>query len=470
MFEEICLVCGKSLEDSRRAYCSDDCESTDCSSPSVSSSSSALSSPHMQGQRPEDIPTPFALGSALRVVSAGRSAATPGLAPWSHLTDDEEDYTTKMYNNHSTLEDDLPKSLSSRPRLSYARMPSGTNNRSTVPHPHLRRMSSSSSSVLGRFAHHYGTPHSAPMSSHAHALADDSSEDDISEFSFHADEPTAPASSAARPAARRPTPTKPARGSLPSFFSLLQINSPPSRKDSILAGSPSSTQKSSPTTPRVASVSRPFHTISSTLSTATAVTATPAAATYVAAEQHMMPTRGRSTLRSARVSQSESSPSRERSHSSRAARLRAWAVGASPYPNHPPTADFELDEADLQQGDDDEELPSPPVFEEEEIDWATAPLRRRGREPVRHAEESPRGSSPIAFMGLDRSRTRSSRRGRSGSREREWDHHGREREGRGRERERTRERGRLSGVVDVHAPGFGHGRSGLVNRGYAVPV
>lgn len=89
---------------------------------------------------------------------------------------------------------------------------------------------------------------------------------------------------------------------------------------------------------------------------------------------------------------------------------------------------------------------------------------------MRHAEESPRGSSPIAFMGLDRSRTRSSRRGRSGSREREWDHHAREREGRGRERERTRERGRLSGVVDVHAPGFGHGRSGLVNRGYAVPV
>ncbi|PPQ65313.1 hypothetical protein CVT24_011440 [Panaeolus cyanescens] len=184
MFEEICLVCGRHLPDDGRAYCNDDCQSNDVSSPSISSSSSALSSPSIGFAAGGDVPPlmPSALGMALKGYVPRQSYYSSTTSnPWSAVTDEEEDGAAHRYGSDFSYHDPSEPDLSSKPAhsvhpnaLSYARRPSGINNRSTVPRLN-RRLSSGSPAPL-RLP---GVPRSAPI----HSL---SSSDDIDSYSDNA--------------------------------------------------------------------------------------------------------------------------------------------------------------------------------------------------------------------------------------------------------------------------------------------
>ncbi|KAF8891226.1 hypothetical protein BD779DRAFT_1670869 [Infundibulicybe gibba] len=266
MFEEICLVCGRHLLDDGRVYCSDDCQSLDMTSPSISSASSALSSPHLGHTLGGDVPAlvPSALGSALKTywgrdrVSVSSSSASS--TSWSVLTDDDEDDaglgvgseydgTDSVYEG-STKSANLAHSMG-HSALSYARRPSGTNNRSTVPNLHRRTSSGSPSS------HVRGIPSSAP--NHSHSSTED---EDYSDFGFSSrydldgDEPELHQARAWGSVKAKSTLTKPKRNrnraSLPAYFSLLQISSPSNENKSPVSSSSVHTiSRPSPPTPKL---------------------------------------------------------------------------------------------------------------------------------------------------------------------------------------------------------------------------
>ncbi|TFK54700.1 hypothetical protein OE88DRAFT_948130 [Heliocybe sulcata] len=253
MFEEICLSCGKPVEVDGRAYCSDECENLDATSPSISSSSSAFPSPHLPQSMTglaSDVPAliPSALGGALASRGAGnRYSFTSASSNWSSSAFEEEDEeydsspvygldedyayladvpmdpmagtTTKSPAASSSLPPiGLTKSMPSS-ALAYARRPSTTNNRSTVPHLHRRISSGSTPSELA------GIATSAP------ATALYPSDDDLS----YSDDPVCRTHTfrhsqkakddqedgTAKPRAKRN------RASLPSYFALLQTGSSP---------------------------------------------------------------------------------------------------------------------------------------------------------------------------------------------------------------------------------------------------
>ncbi|KZT26588.1 hypothetical protein NEOLEDRAFT_1241042, partial [Neolentinus lepideus HHB14362 ss-1] len=260
MFEEICLSCGKPVEVDGRAYCSDECESLDATSPSISSASSAYPSPHlpysMTGPA-SDVPAliPSALGGALASRGAGnRHSFTSVSSNWSSLalTDEEDDFslvygvdedytyladvpmdpmdgtTTKSSAASSLPLMGLTKSMPSS-ALAYARRPSTTNNRSTVPHLH-RRISSSGSTPISEPV---GIATSAPTP----ALYP--SDDDL----FYSDSPARQPRNGRR--SQKPKEEKEDqedgtakpknkrnRASLPSYFALLQTGSSPAAKSS----------------------------------------------------------------------------------------------------------------------------------------------------------------------------------------------------------------------------------------------
>ncbi|PBK97108.1 hypothetical protein ARMGADRAFT_1052877 [Armillaria gallica] len=158
MFEECCLTCGKHLLDDGRAYCSDECQTLDSASPSISSASSAYSSPSLGYAVGGDVPAliPSMLGTALRNFQQDRhsvSSSSASSTAWSVVTDDDDDdpilgtgsdpdsageSTYESTSKSSTSHGLVPKPLS------YARRPSGTNTRSTVPRLHSRTSSSGS--------------------------------------------------------------------------------------------------------------------------------------------------------------------------------------------------------------------------------------------------------------------------------------------------------------------------------------
>lgn len=258
MFEEICLVCGKSLEDDAQAYCSEDCQNLDTSSPSISSASSAVSSPHLGYATGGEVPAlvPSALGSALNKYRSRHhysiSSSSASSTSWSVVTDDEEDTYLGVSSYHSNPFHDSADSLyegSSKSAnfldsmmkpsaLSYARRPSGTNNRSTVPNPNPHRSTSST--------HFHEVPRSAPL--HSHLPADDdpaysdvgfSSRDDYeSDFPITKPNPS--------PKSRRN------RASLPACFSLLMSSLADGKRVSPVSSSSGNTlPRPSPPTPKV---------------------------------------------------------------------------------------------------------------------------------------------------------------------------------------------------------------------------
>lgn len=191
MFEDRCLVCGLPLQDTRyasaflrrafnakpyysRAYCSDDCQTNDISSPSISSSSSTRSSPNIACAHGDEVPplVPSALGSALKSYMAFNryNVSSSSASSASRSFTDDEDEAIHFGSDHDVSDgiyDGGSKSVTIPSGLSYARRPSGTNNRSTVPHPH-RRISSGSS-----FGPVQNIPRSVPIYSHSQADDDD---------------------------------------------------------------------------------------------------------------------------------------------------------------------------------------------------------------------------------------------------------------------------------------------------------
>ncbi|KAG5735815.1 hypothetical protein E4T56_gene7948 [Termitomyces sp. T112] len=226
MFEDQCLVCGKPLDDDVQAYCSEDCQSQDASSPSISSASSAVSSPNMDYATGGDVPPllPSVLGTALAKYARSRhhhSVSTSSASSWSAVTDDEDEpysglsnyHTKTFYESADSLYDGKPiqshmDTVKPSSALSYARRPSGTNNRSVVSNPHPRTNP----------VHVHDIPGSAPMHSHL-STDDDGAYSDVGFSSRDDSEPEVHITKLASPHKAKRN-----RASLPAYFSLLQMN------------------------------------------------------------------------------------------------------------------------------------------------------------------------------------------------------------------------------------------------------
>ena len=192
-----------------------------------------------------DVPAlvPSVLGHRARhsISSSSNSSTT-----WSAVTDEEEAdpyiYAEQPYPDMLSAEP--PKSPGYQSGLFYARRPSTTNHRSTVPTLH-RHTSAASSSVSS-----LGVSHGMPSPFYA-STEDDTSSVCISELSLHDETDAA--------AARR----KNKRTSLPAYFSLLQGSSVSSTSAASPSGAtnhrrvPTALQaisrslQASPTTPKV---------------------------------------------------------------------------------------------------------------------------------------------------------------------------------------------------------------------------
>ncbi|KAK2466747.1 hypothetical protein APHAL10511_001005 [Amanita phalloides] len=264
MFEDVCLVCGRHLGDDGRAYCSNDCENVDISSPSISSTSSAISSPHLGHGVGGDVPAlpPFALGTAFkRHRNRDRysiSSSSASSASWSVPTDDEDEEPALgvSIENNQTDGPEHVHEVNSKSTgnghsvwsaaLSYARLPSGTNNRSTVPHVHKRTPS-------GSPGHVHGTPQSAPIRSHS--SADD--EEGYSDFAFPSRDGSDPVEICHPPHADGSGTAKSKRtrnrASLPACFSLLQVSNPAqeARYSPVSSSSGHTIARASPPTPKL---------------------------------------------------------------------------------------------------------------------------------------------------------------------------------------------------------------------------
>jgi hypothetical protein len=179
-----------------RVYCSTECESLDSSAASSAYASPYLSSTHPTGNA--DIPA--LVPSVRHSISSANSSTV-----WSTTPDEEEAGESYLYLSEAT-----PDMLSEGSRspafnsgLFYARRPSATNQRATVPMLHRHASSASSFTTSSRGL---ASPFYAPTEDDAASVC-------ISELSLHDDDPGA---------ARR----KAKRTSLPAYFSLLQGSAP----------------------------------------------------------------------------------------------------------------------------------------------------------------------------------------------------------------------------------------------------
>lgn len=416
----------------RRAYCSDDCQHSDLSSPSISSSSSALSSPSLGYAVGGDVPAlvPSALGSALKMyaqrtgyrVASSISSSSCGVATDD---EDEEDLRPFVSGDFGSMDPSDPDFGLKSPQLlpsalSYARRPSGTNNPYAAPHLHRR----TSSSMSPR--HMRGYPRSAPISSST--LVDDDETfsdigfsswdgldtDDVEIYSEKDWDATVQPKYSGEAKSKRTR----NRASLPACFSLLQKMASPSkdaRSSPVSSSSANTIARPSPPTPKLSLVDALAHVHIATSGPLTSVHTTPRG-------------RRREADKSRSSRRSGSSHSRSRSR-------RVYAEGSPIFSEGPKFV--------------------PP--EEEPFDWvAAAELPRRGREALRRNSSPPpklptgmESSSPI-FLATRR--TQETDRSKS----------------RGSSRARTRGRARvedLGGIgFSTDAPGFGYGRSGLLDR------
>lgn len=247
-----------------RAYCSEDCQTNDISSPSISSSSSARSSPNIGCAYGDEVPplVPSALGSALKnymgcnYVSSSSASSTS----WSLLTDDEDDDAIHHFGSGSSdhdvsdgIYDGSSKSANIPSGLSYARRPSGTNNSSTVPYPHRRICSDSAYGSVR------GIPRSVPV--YANSLADDDENyfgiGSLPENTLNTDDSDLPSEQdwyQAKPKCQGAKTSKRSRNraSLPACFSLLQMSSSKDIRSSPVSSSSGNTiARQSPPTPKL---------------------------------------------------------------------------------------------------------------------------------------------------------------------------------------------------------------------------
>ncbi|KAI0086143.1 hypothetical protein BDY19DRAFT_362925 [Irpex rosettiformis] len=152
MFEEaqVCMVCGRPVDSDGQVYCSDECSTLDVStssgltSPSLSATSSAFASPYLTSTADAaDVPAlvPSALGRSHRHKHSISSSSNSSTG-WSTL-EDLNDQSIHVLDPTLTPADPFSENIKNTQYLhplyahggmmQYARRPSSTNNRSTVP-------------------------------------------------------------------------------------------------------------------------------------------------------------------------------------------------------------------------------------------------------------------------------------------------------------------------------------------------
>lgn len=242
-----------------RIYCSDECQSLDATSPSISSASSPFSSPNLKGYPTPgtaDVPPlfPNALGSALTAHKSrpNRYSLSSSKSSLMWYEDDDSDSPAIAVDDEPAQEYNIP---TRHQGLSYARRPSTTNNHSTIPLLHRHHSSSASGGQ---------SPTSAFASSFTSSAADDSANPYLRPPSptIHPSSPSKSrhhqhqrhGSHGSKIEATQETVTakrKRNRASLPAYFSLLSMGSPPVRPSTSITTSSYSTMRPSPTTPRI---------------------------------------------------------------------------------------------------------------------------------------------------------------------------------------------------------------------------
>ncbi|KAI0819079.1 hypothetical protein BC629DRAFT_695779 [Irpex lacteus] len=290
MFEEaqVCMVCGRPVDSDGQVYCSDECSTLDAStssgltSPSLSATSSAYASPYLTSTTDSaDVPAlvPSALGRSHRHKHSISSSSNSSMG-WL-TTEDLNDTSIHIHDPSLTPADPLSESTKSpqylhpphaRSGMQYARRPSTTNHRSTVPRllRHQSGMTTSSPSSASSF----GAGKSMPSPYYAANSSVDG--DDASSLCLSEEGDRQSHASSSNNLEQAQARRKRNRASLPAYFSLLQggttaplstlsTSSPKSsgvpsssssssrhwRAPSALAQLSKSLQLASPTTPRV---------------------------------------------------------------------------------------------------------------------------------------------------------------------------------------------------------------------------
>ncbi|KAF9059528.1 hypothetical protein BDP27DRAFT_1431239 [Rhodocollybia butyracea] len=412
MFEEICLTCGKHLSDDGRVYCSDECQNLDTASPSISSTSSALSSPGLSYAGGGDVPAllPSVLGQALRGYHSRDVSSSASSTSCSVVTDDDDEYS--HFISGSEQDDYVDGNSKSsglysafRSPLSYARRPSGTNNGHAAPH-HVLSRAPTSGSLPG---HVYNAPRSAPFHSHSQPSTDDELYSDFGSSSRD-EEFYSPLTTPEEDPKSSKTKRARNRTSLPAYFSLLQVSNDASPRVSVSGSSGPSTIRHTPPTPKLTNAMHPFMTAST-------------------ASMQATPRGRRRDLETSRISGHNSSSSRSPPHTN--------------HPFAPPTTATEAFRSQLSSKGSKSSM-------ERIFDWTAVSVLPRGRTAIR------RNSSPppkMIFPDMNSEQSNLALRGRkadSTSRPR------------GRGRVMVSELDGLGGTEQ--APGFGHGRSGLLHR------
>ena len=152
---------------------------------------------------------------------SNHSAAIPRYSALSHLstgqyTEDESDHP-----DHAAFYEPNEKHLPSS-GLNYARRPSSTNWHSTIPRPHLTRTSDSGASSPVRSS--VGVPQSAPSLALPPTPPSSGADDELSDGTNYKDS-TLRATKTTSPVTKTSTFKKRNRTSLPAYFSLLALTS-----------------------------------------------------------------------------------------------------------------------------------------------------------------------------------------------------------------------------------------------------
>jgi len=421
MFEERCLVCGLHLADDgyvlhappslllathlipRRAYCSDDCENNDMYSPSISSSSSVLSSPQLGYTLGGDVPS-LMLGSALKNYTARNHYSTSSSSSTSSaswsLFTDDEDRDANHQYSSSS-----EYSHHDGPDSVFdpnMKIQNSINSLNPSALSYTRIPSSTNNqSLVPQVKPHSRSRHvGGSPSIQSHALLDDASDADFSSL-----DPESEVNNNLKRSRNR--------ASLSACFSLLQIISPRDRRiirsPPISSSSGNATVRQSPPTPRLLSKLP-----SSTLNMSPTVV--PLSSLY-------------NTPRGRRREAGRSSCGNRSGNSSQSSSRRRRRVRANDSPHH-------AMQHSLLQG----------------YDWTAQEfaLLIRGRPTIR------RSSSPLSRVVISDAMNAGMRSTASSSPFCS--------------RSRPRPRGRtrvedLDGIgSSMDAPGYGSGRSGLVNR------
>lgn len=390
-----------------RAYCSDDCENNDMYSPSISSSSSVLSSPRLGYTLGGEVPSlmPSVLGSALKNYTARNhystsSSSSTSSTSWSLFTDDEDRDANHQYSSSSDY------SQHDGPDDPNMKVQNFINSANPSALSYTRIPSSTNNqSLVPQVKRHSRSRHvGGSPSFQSHALTDGTSSD--ADFSLDSEYEV---NNNFQPDDRliiEKTKHSRNRASLPACFSLLQIMSPPKpiRSPPISSSSGNATVRQSPPTPRLLS-KRPGSTLDMS------PTVVPLSSFY-------------NTPRGRRREAGHSSCSNRSRNSSQRRRRRVYVNSPHQHVGHVPLRSYDCAAQEFA-------------------------LLIRGRPTIR------RSSSPLSRIIISdamKAGMRSTASSPFGSRS----------------RPRTRGRTRvedLDGIgSSIDAPGYGCGRSGLVNR------